>query len=274
MPGQTGLCSWPIRAGGMYAHVWRPQALVCGHAPESPVALSAQAPRQTFRTATRLVEVSVVVDRSRQASLSTDLTSATISPLVGRPRSDSRSASSRSLTLRAAPVSLPIAPPAGRSRGPSRNQLERPRTARPRLILFDRLNAGVRQPVVRPQACRAAIWRRSRPGDRVGALSPRWPAASASRFHDRSRRRFGRALDQYTATAMRAHYDASNEAADAIYPADGIAVWLADPSGNIAEFFAGAALLARRLTPFARSRVISSGSSPDERASCGCPKPS
>ena len=190
--------------------------------------VGAQAPRQTFRTTTRLVEVSVVV------------TDGAGKPVEGLTRDDFTLVEDgvrqpisifEVNDLRAASMSLPIA---SRPEG-SRTFTNRSSTANgtSTVILLDRLNAGFdSQWFARKHV--SGYLESMRPGDRAALYLLDGPLRVLHDFTD-DREALRQTLDRYT-LRQAGHYDASNEA-PTINPAEGIAVWLADPTGNVAEFF-------------------------------------
>jgi len=193
------------------------------------VTLSAQAARQTFRTTTRLVEVSVIVtDRGG-------------TPVTGLSRED--------FTITEDRVKQPIsifqvndgravvaaAPPSPASDSPRTfsNRVHDPSGAAT-VILLDRVNAAFDSQWFARKHVDNYL-RASRPGDRVALYVL---DGSMRVLHDftTDHASLRGALEHYRVRPG-GHYDASNEA-PAETPAEGVAVWLADPSGNMAQFFA------------------------------------
>lgn len=193
-------------------------------------ALSAQAPRQTFRSATRLVEVSVVVtDKSGNpvAGLGRDdftLTEDGVrQPISIFQVNDTRAVDS-ALT--------PGATPSADSPRIFSNRVRDPAGATT-VILLDRLNAAFDSQWFARKHVDSYL-NGMRPGDRAALYVL---DGSMRVLHDftTDSGSLRKALEQYTARTS-GHYDASNEP-PAANPAEGVAVWLADPSGNMAQFF-------------------------------------
>ena len=194
------------------------------------VALAAQAPRQTFRTTTRLVEVWVVVtDRLGH-------------PVEGLTREDFSLAEDgvrqpisifEPNDLRT-PVAAAPSPAATIADEGQRTFTNRAQTANgaSTVILLDRMNAGFdSQWFARKHVSR--YLESMRAGDRA-ALYVLDGGLKVLHDFTTDRETLRRTLDQYTAKPS-AYYDASMEP-PAANP-DGIAVWLADPTGNVAQFF-------------------------------------
>jgi VWFA-related protein len=190
--------------------------------------LSAQEPRQAFRTTTRLIEVSVVVvdrDGNPVTNLGREdftLTEDRVKQPIGIFQvSDTRPA--------VGPTTAPL--PIEEVRTFS-NRVEQSSGATT-VILFDRLNAAFDSQWFARKHVDNYL-KASRAGDRFALYVLDGPLRVLHDFTtDHALLR--KALDQYSARSS-AHYDASNEP-PAPVPAGGIAVWLADPSGNMAEFF-------------------------------------
>lgn len=194
-------------------------------------ALSAQAPRQTFRTTTRLVEVSVVV------------TDKAGNPVPGLGQGDftiSEDGVRQTISIfqvndtRGATAVAGMTPAAGATAGRTfTNKVDNP-AGSSTVILLDRLNAAFDSQWFARKHVNAYL-ETMRPGDRVALYVLDGAVRVLHDFTtDRSSLRL--ALEQYTVRPS-GHYDASNEP-PAANPDGGVSVWLADPTGNVAEFFA------------------------------------
>lgn len=191
------------------------------------VTLGAQAPRQTFRTTTRLVEVLVIVtDRNGTPVTGLGREDFTITEdRVKQPLSIFEVNDSR--VMDAAP------PPAPPSAGTFSNKIQDP-SAASTVILLDRFNAAFdSQWFARKHVDRYLT--SSRPGDRVALYVL---DGTMRVLHDftTDHASLRRTLEDYSVRSS-GHYDASNEP-PAPSPEGGVAVWLADPSGNVSQFFA------------------------------------
>jgi VWFA-related protein len=192
------------------------------------VTVSGQAASQTFRTTTRLVEVSVVVT-DREGN-----------PVTGLAREDFTLTEDRVKQpisifqvndARAADATAATASPSDVSRVFT-NKVNDPSGAAT-VILLDRLNAAFASQWFARKHVDSYL-KSSRAGDRI-ALYVLDGSMRVLHGFTSDHESLRSALEQYTVRPS-AHYDASNEP-PAATPAEGVAVWLADPAGNMAQFF-------------------------------------